>query len=553
MEPGPAARRGLDRGLVRQHERAGFRGLAPCRVHRTARAHSRRRRDGRGRGRRRPALADELRRLQALHARRLPRRLPDRGPVPHRVRHGRRPGGRLQRLRLLRARLPLRRHRPARGALGRPARAVHRRPGRAGLEVHALLRPARGRPRARVREGLPDRLDPVRPARRAARARRRAAGEAAGRGLERSAAVRARPGRRRRRRGCVLPPARRPRGVRAAARPGRNHARPARHVGDGRGRGRRARGGRRRGGVRRPVMSSVTTERGGDSYYGRPVLKEPVWKPEIPLYLFTGGVAGASGLLGLGARLAGNERLAKSSLYVGLAAEMVSPALLVSDLGRPERALNMFRVFKVTSPMSVGSWILLVSGGASNTAAALELVGKLKPVKVAAELVSALAGPPLATYTGTLLADTSIPVWHEARHELPWLFGASAASSAGAVAAIAVPVDEAGPARRLAVGASVAVLGLKEVMQHRLGFVGEVYKKEKAGSYGRISKVCTGAGAALLALAGKRSRAAAVAGGSLVLAGECALRWSVFRAGFQSARDPRYVVAPQRERKAARG
>ena len=305
-----------------------------------------------------------------------------------------------------------------------------------------------------------------------------------------------------------------------------------------------------------------------DSYYGRPIVKEPVWQPEIPFYFFFGGIAGASAVLHAVAGLMGNRTLARRSLLIGAAADVVSPILLVSDLGRPERALNMFRVFKVTSPMSVGSWILLVSGGASNTAAALELVGKLKPVKVAAELVSALAGPPLATYTGTLLADTSIPVWHEARHELPWLFGASAASSAGAVAAIAVPVDEAGPARRLAVGASLAVLGLKEVMQHRLGFVGEVYKKEEAGSYGRISKVCTGAGAALLALAGKRSRAAAVAGrggdvpglgaaavagGSLVLAGECALRWSVFRAGFQSARDPRYVVVPQRERKAARG
>jgi hypothetical protein len=43
-----------------------------------------------------------------------------------------------------------------------------------------------------------------------------------------------------------------------------------------------------------------------------------------------------------------------------------------------------------------------------------------------------------------------------------------------------------------------------------------------------------------------------VAGGSLVLAGELALRWSIFRAGFQSARDPKYTVAPQKARKAQR-
>ena len=60
-------------------------------------------------------LADVLRRVQALHARRLPRRLPDRVAVPHRVRHRRRAGRHLQRLRLLRAGLPVRRDRPARG------------------------------------------------------------------------------------------------------------------------------------------------------------------------------------------------------------------------------------------------------------------------------------------------------------------------------------------------------------------------------------------------------------------------------------------------------
>ena len=125
-----------------------------------------------------------------------------------------------------------------------------------------------------------------------------------------------------------------------------------------------------------------------DSYYGRPIIKEPVWTREIPWYFFTGGIAGASSVLHGLARLTGNTRLAKTSLYVGAAADAVSPLLLIKDLGRPERFLNMFRVFKVTSPLSVGSWILLVSGGASNTAAVLELTGRLRPVKWAAELVS---------------------------------------------------------------------------------------------------------------------------------------------------------------------
>ena len=297
-------------------------------------------------------------------------------------------------------------------------------------------------------------------------------------------------------------------------------------------------------------ITAVGTEM--QSYYGRPILKEPVWQPEIPTYFFTGGIAGGCSLLHGFARVAGYERLAKAALYVGTAADVVSPALLVSDLGRPERALNMFRVFKVSSPMSVGSWILGVSGGASATAAALELTGKLRPVKWAAELVSFLTGAPLATYTGTLIADTAIPVWHDARKELPCLFGASAAASAGAATTLFLPPEEAGPARRLAVAGVAVELAVMEAMQHRLGFVGEVYKQDAAGKLGRVSKALTGTGAALLAGRGRRSRTAAVTGGALVLGGELALRWSVFRAGFQSARDPRYTVIPQKERQEAR-
>jgi formate-dependent nitrite reductase membrane component NrfD len=288
------------------------------------------------------------------------------------------------------------------------------------------------------------------------------------------------------------------------------------------------------------------------SYYGRPILKEPVWQPEIPAYFFTGGIAGGCSLVHGVARVAGQERLAKTALYVGAAADLISPALLVSDLGRPERFHHMLRVFKVTSPMSVGSWILFLSGGASSTAAALELAGKLRPVKWLAELVSFATGAPLATYTGTLIANTAIPVWHEARSELPWLFGASAAASAGAATTMFMPAGAAGPARRLAVAGVAAELGVMEAMQHRLGFVGEVYKQGAAGKLARASKLLTGAGAALLATRARRSRGAAVAGGALVLAGELALRWSVFRAGFQSARDPRYTVIPQKQRKEAR-
>jgi formate-dependent nitrite reductase membrane component NrfD len=289
-----------------------------------------------------------------------------------------------------------------------------------------------------------------------------------------------------------------------------------------------------------------------DSYYGRPIVKEPVWKPEVAFYLFTGGIAGGSALLHGLARLVGNERLARTTLYIGTAAELVSPALLVSDLGRPERFLNMLRVFKVTSPMSVGSWVLAFSGGAATTAALLERLRLLSPLQELAEGAWFVSGAPLATYTGALLANTAIPVWSEARDELPWIFGASATACAGAAAAIATPTWSAGPARRAAIGGIVAELGLVHAMERKLGFVGEVYKQGEAGKYAKVSKALGVAGAAVLAARGRESRTAAAVGGGLILGSSLALRWSVFKAGFQSARDPKYTVVPQRARAATR-
>jgi hypothetical protein len=294
----------------------------------------------------------------------------------------------------------------------------------------------------------------------------------------------------------------------------------------------------------------TVTDVGGKmhSYYGRPVIKEPVWQPEIPWYFFTGGLGGASSVLSLVARLSGHELLAQRSIQIASAADAVSPPLLISDLGRPERFLNMLRVFKVTSPMSVGSWILAYSSASSSVSAFLNTIGRLPRVAELARTASAVSGAPLAVYTATLISDTAIPVWHEARQELPFLFGASAVASAGAAAAIAVPVAEAGPARRLALGGVLIENVVFKAMEKRLGMLGEPYSQGEAGKYKKVGVGCTLGGAALIAGPGRRSRLAAAVGGALVLAGEVAVRFSVFKAGFQSARDPKYTVAPQRER-----
>jgi hypothetical protein len=284
------------------------------------------------------------------------------------------------------------------------------------------------------------------------------------------------------------------------------------------------------------------------SYYGRPIIKEPVWKPEIPLYFFVGGLAGASDLLALGARLSGNERLRVSALYTAAAGVAVSPYFLIKDLGRPLRFLNMLRVFKVTSPMSVGTWILSAEGATTSVAAACQLFGVMPRLRTTAQVFAGLLGPAQATYTGALVAQSVVPAWHEARRELPVLFAASAAASAGGAAAILTPPQDAGPGRRLAVLGGVAELVTSRLMEKRLGgLVGSVYHQATAGKYSRLAKANTIAGIALMAFAG-RGRAGAGGGGALLLAGSLCERFAVFHAGKQSAADPHHTSIPQKQR-----
>jgi hypothetical protein len=293
---------------------------------------------------------------------------------------------------------------------------------------------------------------------------------------------------------------------------------------------------------------SATAPAEARSYYGRGVVKEPVWTWEIPWYFFLGGMGGASSALALAARRAGNHRLARAAHAVGLAGLAAGPPLLIKDLGRPERFLNMLRVVKVTSPMSVGTWLLTAAGTANGVATGLSVLRALPRTRRAAELAAGALGPTISTYTAALLADTSIPVWHEARRELPFLFAASSAAGAGAATAIAAPPEDAAPARRLAVGGALAELAAVKLMEHRLGFLAEPYEDEsKAGRYTKLAKRLTAAGAAVMTVAGRRRPGAAL-GGGLILGGALAQRWAVFEAGFESARDPRYTVEPQRAR-----
>ena len=324
----------------------------------------------------------------------------------------------------------------------------------------------------------------------------------------------------------------------------------------------RRRGGRRRRGGGRGGEETVVPDAEFRSYYGRPVLKAPVWEWKIAAYLFAGGLAAGSSVVAAGADLTGRPALRRASRLGALGALVGSLYFLVSDLGRPARFHHMLRVFKPTSPMSVGTWILSAYGPGAGAAAAAEMVPsrwrRTWPARLLGRLArplglsAAATAPGVASYTAVLLSQTAVPGWNEVRDELPFVFAGSAAASGGGFGMLCAPVEEAGPARVFAaVGAAGELLASKR-MEQRMGLIGEVYRHGKAHRLRRASEVLTAAGLAGTVLVAGRSRAGAAAAGLALLAGSALQRFGVFEAGMASTKDPRYVVVPQRERLEAR-
>lgn len=273
---------------------------------------------------------------------------------------------------------------------------------------------------------------------------------------------------------------------------------------------------------------------GEHGYYGRPVIAGPIWKPTVAAYLFTGGLAGASSVLGLLARRRGNHRLARSCTLVAAGAGALSPPLLIEDLGRPLRFHHMLRAFKITSPMNVGTWILSAFCSCAGAAAASEVTGVLRPAGRVAEGASAALGLPLATYTAALLATTSVPVWYRGRRSLPFVFASGAAASAGAMATLVTPWRHSSMARRLAIGAAVAEVTTVEVMARTMGDAGKPYNEGPAGLMSRLAQALALGGAAAVA-AGARNRVVGRAGAASILVGALLERFAVWKAGEQSA------------------
>lgn len=198
------------------------------------------------------------------------------------------------------------------------------------------------------------------------------------------------------------------------------------------------------------------------TYYDRPVLKAPVWRWEIIWYFFFGGLASGCYVIASIAALFGSREdrvVARTGYYASLLALLPCPLLLTKDLGRPERFLNMLRLFKVKSPMSMGTWALvsfsLFSGITAVIQAARDgLLGRWWGARLLAALPQELIALPgtvlgvfLGGYTGVLLTATSVPLWSRSKL-LGAVFISSAMSTSSALISFVLRLTNA-PVRTL--------------------------------------------------------------------------------------------------------
>jgi len=281
----------------------------------------------------------------------------------------------------------------------------------------------------------------------------------------------------------------------------------------------------------------ATTETG---YYGLPLLKPPVWTWEVPTYFFTGGAAGAAAVLGVVAQLTGGDRaLVRDARWIAAAGATLSTPLLIADLGRPERFLNMLRVFKLQSPMSVGAWTLAAFGTAAAAAAFAEEVRRRTDLPVAfvgdaAAMLSAATGLVMSTYTGVLLGATSIPVWSAHVSLLPIHFSVSALASAVAMLELRGHDETALHLLGLAAAAFETFTGLD--IERLSGKESEPLRHGPTGITTRIGGFFSGLLPLVLRILGTRSKRARRAAGASAILGSLVTRFAWVEAGKTSAR-----------------
>jgi len=286
----------------------------------------------------------------------------------------------------------------------------------------------------------------------------------------------------------------------------------------------------------------IPTAPGG--YYGQPVLKAPVWTWEIPAYFAAGGAAGMAAAIAAVAELAGADRaLARDARLVALAGAAVSPLLLISDLGRPSRFLNMLRVFKARSAMSVGVWTLVAFSAAALASVALSAPPEwaaLSGARTAAFVMAAVLGVLLAAYTGVLLGVSAVPVWAAHARLLPIQF---TASSLGAATGVLELVGHRAPALNVVgAGAAAIVLVCAVVTERDRRAVSRPLRSGRSGALVRLGDALAGPAALALRVAAAGSATARTLAAAAAIAGSVCARYGWMAAGRASAADPAAVL-----------
>ena len=292
------------------------------------------------------------------------------------------------------------------------------------------------------------------------------------------------------------------------------------------------------------------------------VLKAPRWEWQVPAYLALGGIGGMSATLALTVRLTNGDDalpLERAAHVISGVATAAGAGLLVLDLGRPSRFYNMLRVFRPSSPMNVGAWVLAGQSGATWVSIVADAAPAVLPsraglagrVGLASGVVSGLLGLPLAGYTGVLLGSTANPAWHEVRRELPGLFLASATSAGSGMVTLAPRV---GRLRRSAevfgiLGRAADLLMARRV-KTRLAPYPATTASWEHGEAGRLDRMANAGTAAALGLGvvGLRYRWARLLAAVLAVLASFAQRFAVFEAGKAAAADPNTVYETQTRR-----
>jgi formate-dependent nitrite reductase membrane component NrfD len=301
-------------------------------------------------------------------------------------------------------------------------------------------------------------------------------------------------------------------------------------------------------------------EREGRDYYGIPPIKEHTWTWEVPIYFWLGGIGAGTHLISTVAQLLGwkDPAFFRTTRYTVLVTMILSPILLIMDLGRPERFYNMLRIVKLRSPMSTGSWALTIFGVLSGLIAAAQatrdgLLGRdnilVRLVKtfIPDRLLSVLALPVglyVGLYSGILISATSVPMW--ARNFLlmgPTFLSSGLSTGLSAISFI-LHLGDWGERKTLAAlrrterVALVIEGALLAASLIRMGRWGKpLFSKELAPLF-LGGAVLGGILAPLALLSGRESRSRGLLASVLALLGGLALRFAMIEGGRLSARDP---------------